>query len=105
MAKANCSATREPDTLFVEDIEDDDDKKETELVDHEHLPCYLEELPNEVLLHILSFLTTFEVCHKVGLLNRHFLRISRDPCLIKEIRLKPPIQGCNTDSVLNIISR
>jgi F-box/leucine-rich repeat protein 2/20 len=82
--------------LTIEDIENQDFVEESFTVI---------DLPDEVILHIFSYLSTYEICHLIAPVCRHFHRLSYDPCLIRSISLKPTIDQSDVEFVVAAISR
>ena len=50
------------------------------------------ELPYEILLEILGYLSTYDLLRIVPPVSKKFQQISRDPFLIKSIKLKPQLE-------------
>ena len=47
--------------------------------------CTILALPDEVLLKILSYLSTYDILKRVAFVCRDFERLSKDPLLINEL--------------------
>ena len=47
------------------------------------------ELPNEIWLEIISYLSTFDVLRNVAQVSKRFLKLSEDPHVIRKIEVDP----------------
>ena len=60
-------------------------------------------LPDEVLLKILSYLSTYDILKRVAPVCRNFERLSKDPLLINELyffdRFKQCLLPCRTSHI------
>ena len=61
----------------------------------------LADLPDEILLKIMAYLSTKDILRNVAGVSRKFHQISRDPFLIKRIELKPneEFEICNVNNI------
>ena len=79
--------------MIIEDLEQDQQSLK------------LTELPDEIILRIFSHLTTAEILNKVALVCSQFHRISKDPCVIKDVYLRPNVDNSQEIYITNALSR
>ena len=65
----------------------------------------LTDLPDEILLRIFSYLSSFQILNSIAIVNKHFNALSKDQTVLQEIILKPNLEEENQDSIINAISR
>jgi len=65
----------------------------------------LNELPDEIILRIYSYLTTSEILNTMALVCNQFHRISKDPSVIKEIYFRPNLDTTQQIYITDAIMR
>ena len=71
----------------------------------EDLQLGLTDLPNEILLRIFAYLSSYQVLNVIALVNKLFNDLSKDPSVLQEINLLPNLEEENQESIINAISR
>ena len=63
------------------------------------------ELPDEVLLKIFGYMSTYKILRHIALVCKHFQRLSKDSSLIKEIYLKPHSEDSSQEYIYEALGR
>ena len=71
----------------------------------EDLQLGLTDLPNEILLRIFAYLSSYQVLNVIALVNKLFNDLSKDPSVLQEINLLPNLEEEDQESIINAISR
>ena len=74
-------------------------------IPNEDLQLGLTDLPNEILLRIFAYLSSYQVLNVIALVNKLFNDLSKDPSVLQEINLLPNLEEEDQESIINAISR
>ena len=72
-------------------------------IPNEDLQLGLTDLPNEILLRIFAYLSSYQVLNVIALVNKLFNDLSKDPSVLQEINLLPNLEEEDQESIINAI--